>query len=591
MCKSRVAFTFLLAVLILTSTAHTTDAVDISASDDACIRMDEPDANYGASELLLVRNRYGHSTGSDDFEYDTLVQFLLSEVQYGCDVVSATLHVYYDDHGSTDPAGRTLTCHRVMAAWNENDITWTSQPAFESVPTAAITVPGSTGQWLSFDVTADLDYLTDPHGLYGWVIRDTTKWGDVSIPLVMLLSKEHSEFAPHLEIEASGSADYVVTILEDASSPHREEWDYGLQSQDIVPDSPTPLVGETVTIMVNVHNYALCQARAAHGWYSPIGRSCWGEWDFLYPTSQTIDISCRCRDNYDVDWRFELDGLHLATTTVPGLGDTNTWRVVTIADVPIAAGPHRIFMGTYQMDYDPDYFLDWIQVGDVRIEAENYDRSGGNNPDHNRQGLTIEPRASDPPDSARITVQLWEGEPGNGGVLLIDDFVGDTNIVADVHDEYDENWFEAHYIPSNGVGIISCEWTPQRAGPHDFYVVVDPESLLLEINEQNNVAHATFTAVLPDYSISQNFPNPVAGQTGLTQITYSIPTDADVSLILYNLSGEFVQVLISGTRSAGSHTVSWDGKDSSGEGVGSGIYFYHFKADDYEARKKLVLMK
>ena len=33
-----------------------------------------------------------------------------------------------------------------------------------------------------------------------------------------------------------------------------------------------------------------------------------------------------------------------------------------IRDVPVAAGNHRIFLGTYQMDYDPDYFVDWIEV-------------------------------------------------------------------------------------------------------------------------------------------------------------------------------------------------------------------------------------
>ncbi len=591
MLSVRAVLMSLLTALVLVSSAFTMDAVGINASDDAYIRMNEPNVNYGASELLFVRNRSGQSPGDNDFGYDALVQFLLSEIQYGCEVTSATLHLYYCEHGNTDPAGRALTCHRVTEAWIENSVTWTSRPAFASDPTAMATVPSSTGQWLSFDVTADFNYLTNPHGLYGWVVRDTTRWGNVSIPLVKLCSKEYGEFAPYLDVETSGSADYAVSMVEDYCFPRWEEWDYGLLPLDIVTDNPTLFVGETVTITASIHNYGLCQAEAAHGWYSPIGRSCWGEWDFTYPTSETVDISCRCRDNHDVDWRFELDGLHLVTTTVPGLGDTNIWREVTISDVPIAAGPHRIFMGTYQMDYDPDYFLDWIQVGDVHIEAETYTRSGGNNPDYNRCGLSVEPRASDPPDSARITVQIWNGEPGAGGVLLVEDFVGDTNIMADVLDEYDESWFQAYYIPSNGVGTLSCEWTPQDTDPHDFYVVVDPDSFLAEIDEDNNVAHTTFTALLPDYSISQNFPNPVKGQTGLTQFTYSIPVATEVSLVLYNLKGESVRTIVSGTDDAGSHTVTWDRKDSSGEGVGSGVYFYHFKAGNYEARKKLVLLR
>ncbi|MCD4690334.1 DNRLRE domain-containing protein [bacterium] len=602
MGSSRVLALILAIAVLLLPTAATAET--LAATDDAYVRMETPDANHGAAQLMQIRNRYGHPSHDDDFEYQALVQFQLSEIPYGSSVDSAILYLYYYNYGGANPAGRPLTCHRAMGPWVEMSVTWTSRPAFAEEPTAAAAVPGSPDAWLAFDVTADLHTLTDPHGNYGWVIRDTTRWGAVSIPTTSLRTSEYDAgFAPYLEVEISAPMEFTLSTELDDMFPLWEEWDWGLLDEDIIADIPSPLVGEQVTITTTIHNLALCQARGAHGWYSPIGRSCWGEWDFSTTRDDTVDISYRCRDDVDVDWRIELDGLHLYTMTVPGVGDTNLWNIVTVRDVPIPAGQHRIFLGTYQMDYNPDYFVDWITIGDTRIEAETYDRMGGNNPDGDMCGLTIEPRASDPPNTSRITVQLWDGEPQGSGVLLFEEFVGPTNTVADVYDDYPENYFEAHYIPSGGSADLTHQWTPVDTDTQEFYVVVDPDSLLVEIDETNNIAVFRIAARLPEYSISQSFPNPAGpefehggGETpaeasAITQITYTIPSDAAVELIIYNVRGELVRILVSGTKSAGSHTVYWDGKCEDGERIASGVYFYRFASDGYEAARKLVVVR
>ncbi len=600
-CCRRMALPVLFLVALIHPSLSAAETVPVT--DDAYIRMESPDVNHGGAQLMQVRNRFGHPSGDDDFEYDALVQFQLSNIPYGASVEAATLHVYYYGYGGADPAGRGLTCHRALSPWTEMDVTWTTQPEYQEAATDVADVPDSTGVWMAFDVTTDLQTLSDPYGNYGWVIRDTTRWGNVSIPTVSFRTSEHgAEFAPYLEVEIADEPEYEVAIVLDTSAPRWEEWDWGLADEDVTADDPSPFVGEPVTITARISNYALCQARSAHGWYSPIGRSCWGEWDFSTSRAETVDIAFRCRDNWDVDWRVELDGLHLESLTVPSLGDTNTWNIVTIRDVPVAAGRHRIFLGTYQMDYDPDYFLDWIEVGNARIEAEDYDRTGGNDPDGDKRGLTIEPRASDPPDSSNITVQLWEGDPEGGGALLLEEFVGQVNTVADVGDEYPTNSFLAHYIPSDGSAELTYEWVPDSTDSVLFFIVVDPDSLLDETNEDNNVASLRIAALLPEYSVSQCFPNPAGpelehdGSTGfepgaITQITYTIADDADVGLRLYNARGELVRTLVDGPRTAGSHTAYWNGRADGGERVGSGVYFYRFTAGDFEASRKLVVVR
>ena len=576
----------------------------ITATDDAYIRMESPSANHGAAQLMQVRNRYGHPTHDDNFEYEALVQFQLSDIQYGATVESATLYVHYFNYSGANPAGRDLTCHRITGPWTEMAVTWATQPSFAPMPTAAAAIPETLDAWLAFDVTADLQALTDPYGNYGWVIRDTTYWGNVSIPTTSLRTQEyHPDYAPYLDVELSNDPEFAVAIDIDDSFPRWEEWDWGLANADITADDPTPFVGEAVTITASISNYALCQARSAHGWFSPLGRSCWGEWDFSTSRADTVDVAFRCRDNWDVDWRVELDGLHLSTLTAPSLGDTNLWNIVTIRNVPIAAGQHRVFLGTYQMDYDPDFFVDWIEIGDTHIEAETFDRTGGNDPDGDKRGLTIEPRACDPPDSSRITVQLWEGNPFGAGTMVLEQFVGPTNTVADVGDHYPENYCTAHYIPSNGSADITHHWTPTGTDTQEFYIVVDPDSLLGEIDETNNVAVFKIAGRLPEYSISQWFPNPAGpelehGNPGtpfeagaITQLTYSIPDDAEVELVLYNVRGERVRTLADGPKDAGSHTVFWNGRSGGGERAASGVYFIRFAAGDYEATRKLVVVR
>ena len=42
---------------------------------------------------------------------------------------------------------------------------------------------------------------------------------------------------------------------------------------------------------------------------------------------------------------------------------------------------------------------------------------------------------------------------------------------------------------------------------------------------------------------------------------------------------------------AGSYNIHWDGKDDNGDDVASGLYLYRLETDDYQAIKKMLLLK
>jgi len=85
------------------------------------------------------------------------------------------------------------------------------------------------------------------------------------------------------------------------------------------------------------------------------------------------------------------------------------------------------------------------------------------------------------------------------------------------------------------------------------------------------------------YHLSQNYPNPFNPRT---EISFSLPAASNVTLEIFNVMGQKVATLVNSHLEAGEHSVTWDGSQAA-----SGVYLYRFRADDFEATRKMVLMK
>ncbi|GAB4380356.1 MAG: hypothetical protein Kow0042_30430 [Calditrichia bacterium] len=85
-----------------------------------------------------------------------------------------------------------------------------------------------------------------------------------------------------------------------------------------------------------------------------------------------------------------------------------------------------------------------------------------------------------------------------------------------------------------------------------------------------------------------NYPNPFNSST---RITYQLPKQMEIELLIFNLLGATVRTLAKSNQSAGIHDVWWDGKDDSGREVASGVYIFRLKVADKLFFRKLLLIR
>jgi hypothetical protein len=94
---------------------------------------------------------------------------------------------------------------------------------------------------------------------------------------------------------------------------------------------------------------------------------------------------------------------------------------------------------------------------------------------------------------------------------------------------------------------------------------------------------------LPEtFNLSQNYPNPF---NPTTTIQYQLPENVGVEVAVYDVQGRLVRSLVNQEQQAGTYTVQWDGRNSMGTQVASGVYVYQIRAGTFISTKRMVLVK
>jgi len=144
--------------------------------------------------------------------------------------------------------------------------------------------------------------------------------------------------------------------------------------------------------------------------------------------------------------------------------------------------------------------------------------------------------------------------------------------------QYDQNLYG---IVADDSGLVYIVFTDDRNGKYNLFITRSTVPIT-EVKEDGG------EWPFPDnFWLSQNYPNPFNNST---VICYRLAHPCWVRLGIFNIQGQLVRLLQDGQKSAGNYQVRWDGKDTSGHRVASGVYLYVFQASNRQIAKKLLLL-
>ncbi len=102
---------------------------------------------------------------------------------------------------------------------------------------------------------------------------------------------------------------------------------------------------------------------------------------------------------------------------------------------------------------------------------------------------------------------------------------------------------------------------------------------LLESNENE---------IIPNFFNLKNYPNPF---NPTTRISFSLQSNTEVELTIYNIKGQKIKTLTQYEYAKGSHSIIWNGDNETGKPVSSGIYLYKLKTKDNQKTNRMLLLK
>ncbi|MEW5798941.1 MAG: M12 family metallo-peptidase, partial [Bacteroidota bacterium] len=109
------------------------------------------------------------------------------------------------------------------------------------------------------------------------------------------------------------------------------------------------------------------------------------------------------------------------------------------------------------------------------------------------------------------------------------------------------------------------------------------EKISLKELEENKQIPTESKEEVTRFELSSAYPNPF---NPVTTISFELPSDGHVSLVVYDMLGREVAQLVNGNKESGKHTVTFNGN-----ALSSGVYFYRLESQKSVVVKKMILTK
>ncbi|MBD3272412.1 MAG: T9SS type A sorting domain-containing protein, partial [Elusimicrobia bacterium] len=173
-------------------------------------------------------------------------------------------------------------------------------------------------------------------------------------------------------------------------------------------------------------------------------------------------------------------------------------------------------------------------------------------------------------------------------------YPGSTIETITVYDSFD------NALDLDLTGSITIDESGSLSGSVDMNVITSKYPLLrgiklsLTINSFGHIQKAATDVILLEadknsVTCFDNLFNPKKGQQALIRVEVGNPEH--ITIRLYDNRGSEILKLIDEDRNAGFHDFYWNGKNDSGDTVGSGVYLAQVQAGGFKEIKKLIVVK
>ncbi len=155
--------------------------------------------------------------------------------------------------------------------------------------------------------------------------------------------------------------------------------------------------------------------------------------------------------------------------------------------------------------------------------------------------------------------------------------------------------FTTGSVPSSGTTSASLDYSFTTAGDYIINAEVDPDNTIDESNEANNSINKIITVNKPAtsvidkifspklFNLNQNFPNPF---NPATTITFSVPHKSNVTIELYSLLGQKIEMITNREYEAGEYSQKLDASY-----LPAGIYLVKMNTREFQKSIKINLVK
>ena len=187
-----------------------------------------------------------------------------------------------------------------------------------------------------------------------------------------------------------------------------------------------------------------------------------------------------------------------------------------------------------------------------------------------------------PVGSYNVKLMFTEKVWSESGVRVFDVYIEGSRLIDDL-DIYNQAGFRTAYENNFSNIIVDDEVL-------EIHFCAEEDNALIDgiVIEQSNTGLLNEPAErIKSFTLEQNFPNPFNGST---IIRYSLPSEGNVKLKIYDLLGSLVFSDNLGLKPPGEYEYKWNAYNNYKNPLSSGVYFYSLEENNRSKVKKLILL-